>query len=320
DGNQVGFSRYRVRVDVPPDPSSAGIYTVTHPFGVSQFEVTDVGTGIRAINSTQDCLHTQNAQGVIVPTCGPPPVWNSFTTPRDPTVSLISRYLSWDPAESAPPQGYLGNPLIPHTITGSPCGTNFFRVEGPGMPPDGVETNLFTLMGKRVEICGNGYLDVNEQCDDGNTANGDCCSSTCQFESADTSCDDGNPCTDNATCDGAGTCPVTGFNTSGCDDGSACTTSDRCAEGICVGGPAPDCEDSNECTDDSCDPASGCQHSSNTSSCDDGNACTTTDTCSAGSCAGGPPPSCDDGNPCTEDRCSPSEGCTHTPLLDGMAC
>src|SRR5262249_35048826 len=26
------------------------------------------------------------------------------------------------------------------------------------------------------------------------------------------------------------------------------------------------------------------------------------------------------GNPCTEDSCSPSEGCTHTPLLDGAAC
>jgi cysteine-rich repeat protein len=30
--------------------------------------------------------------------------------------------------------------------------------------------------------CGNGVLDAGEQCDDGNTVNGDCCSATCQIE------------------------------------------------------------------------------------------------------------------------------------------
>lgn len=40
-----------------------------------------------------------------------------------------------------------------------------------------------------VEIgCGNGLPDPGEQCDDGNAANGDCCSATCQFESAATVC------------------------------------------------------------------------------------------------------------------------------------
>ncbi|MBC8340132.1 MAG: hypothetical protein H8E63_00535, partial [Proteobacteria bacterium] len=36
--------------------------------------------------------------------------------------------------------------------------------------------------------CGDGVLDAGEQCDDGGTAAGDCCSATCQFESATTSC------------------------------------------------------------------------------------------------------------------------------------
>jgi cysteine-rich repeat protein len=31
-------------------------------------------------------------------------------------------------------------------------------------------------------ICGDGFVDQGEQCDDGNNANGDGCSSTCQFE------------------------------------------------------------------------------------------------------------------------------------------
>jgi len=31
-------------------------------------------------------------------------------------------------------------------------------------------------------VCGNGTLDAGEQCDDGNTADGDGCSATCQLE------------------------------------------------------------------------------------------------------------------------------------------
>src|SRR5206468_1573065 len=82
--------------------------------------------------------------------------------------------------------------------------------------------------------------------------------------------------------------------------------------GSCVGGPPPNCNDGNVCTDDSCNPASGCVHTNNTDSCDDGNACTTGDTCSGGSCVGGPPPNCNDGNVCTDDSCNPASGCVHT--------
>ena len=40
-------------------------------------------------------------------------------------------------------------------------------------------------------VCGNGVQQAGEQCDDGNLANGDCCSSTCQLET----CNDNNVCT-----------------------------------------------------------------------------------------------------------------------------
>src|SRR5262249_29411186 len=43
--------------------------------------------------------------------------------------------------------------------------------------------------------CGNGVVQTGEQCDDGNTVSGDCCSATCQDEVG--SCDDG------LFCDGA---------------------------------------------------------------------------------------------------------------------
>src|SRR5262249_42356891 len=44
--------------------------------------------------------------------------------------------------------------------------------------------------------------------------------------------------------------------------------------------------DNNVCTDDGCDPASGCFHNNNTASCNDGNGCTINDTCSGGTCRG----------------------------------
>jgi hypothetical protein len=53
--------------------------------------------------------------------------------------------------------------------------------------------------------------------------------------------------------------------------------------GTC-GGTVTVCNDNNPCTDDSCNPASGCVHGNNTNSCDDGNACTAGDTCRAGNC------------------------------------
>jgi cysteine-rich repeat protein len=57
--------------------------------------------------------------------------------------------------------------------------------------------------------CGDLLVDGGEQCDDGNTANGDCCSSTCQFE------------------------------TGPCSDGSLCTAGDTCSNGACISAPVP---------------------------------------------------------------------------------
>ncbi|MEO2135929.1 MAG: hypothetical protein ABGY28_00525, partial [bacterium] len=78
--------------------------------------------------------------------------------------------------------------------------------------------------------CGNGSLDPGEQCDDGNAANGDCCSTTCAFE-----CSDGNPCTFDNCIPAFGQCshsPVAGA----CNDGDLCTVGDTCLGGQCVPG------------------------------------------------------------------------------------
>jgi cysteine-rich repeat protein len=82
--------------------------------------------------------------------------------------------------------------------------------------------------------CGNGVLDPGEQCDDGNSTDGDCCSSACQFEPADAVCAGSNVCL-HYICDGAGACIPAGPNDGqSCDDGLFCNGSDVCSGGTCV--------------------------------------------------------------------------------------
>jgi len=56
-------------------------------------------------------------------------------------------------------------------------------------------------------VCGNGVLEGDEECDDGNTVGGDCCDATCHAEAEGSPClaDDDEPC-DTGVCDGEGEC------------------------------------------------------------------------------------------------------------------
>lgn len=174
----------------------------------------------------------------------------------------------------------------------------------------GSQLSVPIVLGVGGAICGNGIVESDEACDDGNRLDGDCCSSSCQFEEAGSSCpDDGNVCTTD-TCNATGACVRT-FNTNPCDDENACTTFDQCDQGSCVGGPPPNCDDRNPCTDDSCDPSLGCTHMNNSEPCDDGSICTTNDSCSGGTCQGGSSRDCSDGNVCTNDTCDALQGCIH---------
>lgn len=80
-------------------------------------------------------------------------------------------------------------------------------------------------------VCGDGTVAAPEECDDGNTLSGDCCSATCELEANGSPCPDATLCNGDETCDGAGTC---------------------------LAGSAPDCDDGNACTADSCDDLGGC--------------------------------------------------------------
>jgi cysteine-rich repeat protein len=81
--------------------------------------------------------------------------------------------------------------------------------------------------------CGNGYVDANEECDDGNLEAGDGCGADCMFEcKRDADCNDGNVCNGEETCD--------------------------VELHVCVGGKPLDCDDGNPCTQDVCDELLGC--------------------------------------------------------------
>ncbi|NUN16162.1 MAG: hypothetical protein HUU55_21255, partial [Myxococcales bacterium] len=148
-------------------------------------------------------------------------------------------------------------------------------------------------------------------CDDGNacTANDVCGGGSC-ISGAAVTCNDSNVCT-NDSC-----VPATGCvylnNTVACDDGDACTDGDTCVDGSCASGSALDCDDSNLCTNDGCDPATGC--TTTAVNCGDNNACTIDLCLPATGCVHSPVP-CNDGTACTTDGCDPDAGCTFTPIV-----
>ena len=145
-------------------------------------------------------------------------------------------------------------------------------------------------------------------CTDGNKCNvgGTCQNAECVGAKTMT-CNDDNPCTDDACVPSTGTC-VYEKNGAGCDDGSACTANDLCDAGACKAGQAISCDDKNPCTTDACksqaDGTYKCHYSAADAACDDGDACTDKDACKAGSCAPGAKLVCNDSNPCTDDVCS----------------
>jgi cysteine-rich repeat protein len=172
--------------------------------------------------------------------------------------------------------------------------------------------------------CGNGIIDPGEQCDDGNTGGGDCCSSSCQFETAGSACAaDSNLCT-NDVCNGAGACTHPN-NTAPCDDGLFCTVSDVCGGGTCHG-TARDCSAAgNACNLGVCDEASDqcvAQPKPNGTTCSDGNACTQTDTCQGGTCTGANLVVCTAQDQChIAGTCNPANGtCSNPPAPNGTGC
>ncbi|HEX8160441.1 MAG TPA: hypothetical protein VF538_00970 [Pyrinomonadaceae bacterium] len=127
-GNQISFDRVRVRID---GVTAGATYTVTHPFGVLTLVADEDGS----INTTEDIG------------CGASPC--DFRTALNGKIGV---FLKWDPLVApVAPIGYVGDPNVPHAVTGSPLSNNFFRIAGPnvgGTNINTVQTNLFTVSGK----------------------------------------------------------------------------------------------------------------------------------------------------------------------------
>ncbi|HEX5497164.1 MAG TPA: hypothetical protein VFX70_21585 [Mycobacteriales bacterium] len=127
-GERAIINRVRMRITTP----DLGHYTVTSPYGVDEFDVTAIED--RNINFTNDIgIAANNFDGVV----------NGRVDP----------FLTWDTGLISAPDGheYVGDPGTPHAVTGSPFGTNVFRIDGPdigGVGVNTIQTNLFALVGR----------------------------------------------------------------------------------------------------------------------------------------------------------------------------
>ena len=203
-----------------------------------------------------------------------------------------------------------------------------------------------------TDVCGGGVCTHPAQpngtvCDDGAfcTAGDSCQGGICTPGPA-RDCSDTSPCTADSCNEITDTCDHVPLPVGApCTDNNACTVGDACdAGGACQPGGAANCDDGNECTNDSCNPATGCVHANRTGPCtDDGNTCTTDvcnagacthpsrpngtacddgafctvgDACQGGSCVPGPARSCNDNNACTSDSCDEAhDTCVQTPIV-----
>jgi hypothetical protein len=140
-----------------------------------------------------------------------------------------------------------------------------------------------------VEI--EGCCSSNAECDDGTACTTDTCDpvfhtcSNVQEDDLCVACDE----TDVFSCSPMGACAST-----------------ACVDGACVAQEPPDCDDEDECTDDSCDPAEGCQNELRI----EDPACTSIPCTGDAECA--------DTDLCTVDTCDQAGTCRQTPA-EGVA-
>lgn len=198
-----------------------------------------------------------------------------------------------------------------------------------------------------------------DACDDGDACTHDdaCAAGLCAGVA--TGCDDANPCTVDA-CDPASGCThVAKADGTECGDPShvcivglcqvvdigcqvdadcgllagsglpnACETwkcQTLAAAGfskVCAKTATVDCDDGNVCTDNTCDPATGCVATPVASAepvpCDDGDVCSGPDLCEQGACVA-VDSGCNDGNPCSLDFCDSGTSC-FAQAIDEGAC
>jgi fibro-slime domain-containing protein len=174
--------------------------------------------------------------------------------------------------------------------------------------------------------CGNGTLDNNEECDDGNTASGDGCSLACRQET-DWDCPTpGAPCVSTVVCGDGRVSGKEACDDKNTKDGDGCAADcstvepgwvckapgircqPKCGDGALTGWE--DCDDGNTITGDGCTEA--CKLEAGFACPNPGQACHRT-VCGDGTKEGAE--SCDDGNTVPGDGCAPD--CKSEPICTG---
>ena len=132
---------------------------------------------------------------------------------------------------------------------------------GGATPSSGGAGGAVTTFTIPVSKCGDGHLDLGEQCDDGNTLSGDGCSSRCQLENPDPCASQPSLCGIVARCgDGRVT------STESCDDGNT-VSGDGCAGDCQAVEPGWSCRVPGKM----CTPLCGDGRVVGSETCDDGN-------------------------------------------------
>lgn len=135
-GDQMVFTRLRIRVDIP---EPGGTYKVIHPFGVEEFP--DLAPGLKSINFTDDV-------GIVA---------GEFSGALHGKVTTFLRASATPGGAPLAPvvlgggRTFLADANLTTFVTGSPFGTNIFRIEGPNIGGPGIdfiETDQFNLMGR----------------------------------------------------------------------------------------------------------------------------------------------------------------------------
>lgn len=144
-------------------------------------------------------------------------------------------------------------------------GQDAFDTETPDVPPP----------------CNDNSVCTTDTCVGGDTASGYCSNTPLPV---DTSCEDGVFCNGEEKCNATGQCRPGTARSAGtsCADGNACNGAETCnGYGTCVNGTPPVISDSNACTADSCDPATGVEHEP----LPDGTTCYGSGVCQEGACS-----------------------------------
>jgi Abnormal spindle-like microcephaly-assoc'd, ASPM-SPD-2-Hydin len=135
-GQQIAFSRIRFARFPTSGPDALKPltwYRFSHPYGVDDVQTDVLG---QLTGATEDA-------GCIGPPC------NFAAAPQ----GRVTSFLTWDPEAPAAPTGYIGDPLVEHTVIGSPIDRNSVTVEemsgkGGSVVKLITKTDQFFVMGK----------------------------------------------------------------------------------------------------------------------------------------------------------------------------